>query len=215
MIRRQLIFGIGRRTGQWTNLDRTHTCKSPRMHDIRRGMRILRRHSPNQAEWIPCCHRMAVARNCPARIQPDRPTLQSAGDFRLRVHSRHDARHAGKYLHRKCEIAAQKGLAAPADSFIGLAAGKSSASGKSCMVRCDTSALLKARSGSWASLLDCARAPTKPRLARPRRYPFAAPTKARKIVALRPRPVLDLPDSFPGDSNQPHENPERIWHVAE
>ena len=80
--------------------------------------------------------------------------LETSGCNFSRNGSWYSAEEASTHLHRKYEYLAKKGQAKSAESFIDLAASKSSMSGKPYMVRCGNSTPVESRSWFLRKLAD-------------------------------------------------------------
>ena len=88
----------------------------------------------------------ATGQNAPSEINQLFRALEASGCSFNRNGSWYNASEASAHLHRKYDYLAKKGLAKSAESFIDLAASKSSMSGKPYLVRCGTAAPVESRS---------------------------------------------------------------------
>ena len=88
----------------------------------------------------------AFGQNAPAEISQLFKSLETSGCQFNRNGSWYNAQEASEHLHRKYDYLVKKGLAKSAESFIDLAASKSSMSGKPYLVRCGNAAPVESKS---------------------------------------------------------------------
>ena len=112
--------------------------------------------APLLAVLIPLC---AFGQNPTSEINQLFKALETSGCSFNRNGSWYGASEASDHLHRKYDYLVKKGLAKSAESFIDLAATKSSMSGKPYLVRCGASAPVESKSWFLSKLAQLRQSP--------------------------------------------------------
>jgi len=103
----------------------------------------------------------AAAQNAPSEVGQLFRALEASGCSFNRNGSWYSASEASAHLHRKYDYLTRKGLAGTAESFIDLAASKSSMSGRPYLVRCGSGTPVESRAWFLGKLAELRRAPAQ------------------------------------------------------
>ena len=101
----------------------------------------------------------ALAQTTSSEINQLFKALETSGCEFNRNGSWYNGQKASEHLHRKYEYLLKKGMVTSTESFIDLAASKSSMSGKAYMVRCGKSAPVQSKSWFLSKLVELRKVP--------------------------------------------------------